>query len=313
MDWKNLLTKTPYLVLFIVLISIGIDQDIFAQSEIVIEGRFNVLEIIYENKTISYEYFISTQEEDKIKYTILDFEKTVSYLHELAGKYVRVTAHQKPDSLAPASISNLEKLEVISIIPLKDDKKNLTEEIAAAEMAPASLNSATLLNKFFNDTTEPHTKTYFENRFYSDPDSLAAYWADVSYDQFIFTGSVNGWLELPKTKSEYGVGGFSFHESVMKDIIPLHDPFVDFTNVELLLLVYNDHMPCGCAMATFFSQPVLTEEGVKDLLILHLPDTGDGFAVGLLSQNGIGTPAHEVGHTLGLFHNALPPPSTGFN
>ena len=297
-----------------------------SNDSVTMEGYFNIGEKIYPDGKFSYVYklFVDNGTEKKTAYSLKFAKDDPSSLHQLVGKHVKVKGkiNSKPANYAPFPSQN--KINVESISESNHTKKNaiVSERSFAAYTVP--LDSLAILVKFANLTaTEPHTKEYFQSRLYDASDSLNAFWQDASYRSFSMskvseslsstTDGVVNWQTLPKTSSQYlDSDGFFDDLIALQDAINLVDPYVNFNQVEQVILVFNDKFPDSMqpySFAYFGPVPITTSEGAKSILVVFSPDMGTafgGFPVGQTYFNGIGVTAHEMGHNFAWNHTPTP-------
>ena len=157
-----------------------------------------------------------------------------------------------------------------------------------------------------------HNSTYYQDLFYDSAGSLKNYYNVSSYGHFILNGTADDWKTLPSNKAVYVIDP----NLMVTHAMNVHEGTVDFCNptpVTNLLLVFNgDVIPGGGgAFGTLGTPATLrpTDDDCDNITasVSWLPDYGGGFCCGQDDERGLGTPAHEVGHNIGLRHTPPPP------
>jgi len=335
------LSKISLVIGIMILSSFGvgffvINYSYAAQIEsISIDGYFNISEKRFESGKSLYQYYLFVNEDDHITTYFLKFKNPPDNLLMLSGYSVNINGKLISDSVNKNDVFYDSKTIEVSTIDGISDSLGLAQKSSLHRDVPSSLKTVVILGKYFGDTTEPHSSTYFESRFFTDMDSLAAYWDDTSYGEIAMSaGTVDGtgvvnWQELPSTSTEYGIGDGVNEPTRRQDMIDLADSSIDFDgddnqiqnigpqiggpadngdDVDQVIMIYNDVFDDGnYAFAFFDPVPIVTDEGTLYVYLTHSPDTGDGFPVGIDFENGVGTIAHEMGHNFEWRHT--PPPS----
>jgi len=337
--------KIPKSIMFFIsilsiLLLIGFQTQIYSQTSDIsyIEGYFNVAEKIYADGSFEYEYYLfQTYDTDKTHTYQLIFETPPVDILSFSGRDVKVGFHTTFDSLLPLrptlSLPVLPAESIVSLNPdLKEDSQNSSASFEPLSVGvPKPIKTVVALVKFSDFPSEPHTPTYFKNRFFDDVDSLSNYWSDTSYNNTNLSGQVINWTTIG-TKATYHDGFSNFYDANARaDTIALIDSIVDFdgpdniiqnTNpdfgsgengddVDSMMFIHNTSYDTGLfAFAYLSPRPISTDEGLIYMYVSHYPDLGNSFAVGPGYQNGIGVAAHEMGHTFGWYHTPPPPPAT---
>ena len=302
--------KFYYFFLFIFLCSLSLFLfEVQASEEssnfVNLNGRFLILEKFFLDSPPIFENYLFVNENgEKISYQLV-FEEKPQNLMDFSGKDVVV--EWKMDSIIPQS--NMDKKEKsiihVSEISLENDL------ISVQSLAPSSINTIVLLNKFSDKEFEPHELSYFEERFFGTGDSLKNYWKNSSYEKFDWDGDVQPWRTLPSSYSSYGPSFFDF-ETAASDAIGIHDSFVDFNSYDQIIFVYNEIFHQGfTAFGSLGKVSVSTNDGTKDYFLIHTPDNPSNstwFPLGINFERGIGVMAHETGHNFGWEHSLQPSP-----
>jgi len=335
--------------IFLILISIasaGISNLAFAShaaGKITMEGYFNIGEKRFEDGSYSYEYYLFVDENGQQVPYFLRYDNPTDELFDLSGHNVQVRGYMDSGQTVQARfVPYANVINVDSISKSEAQPRSATESGSAARAVPSTLKTIVVLSRYNGDATEPHTAAYFQDRFFDAVDSLNGYWQDTSYGAISISGGVTAggantagvvnWQELPDTKAGYGAGAGAGESTRRADAIDLADPSVDFNgadnviqntgpqigepgdngdDVDQVILVYNDEFADGnYAFAFLDPVPIVTDEGTLYVYLVHSPDTGDGFPVGINFENGVGVTAHEMGHNFEWEHT---PPSFGFD
>ncbi len=76
-----------------------------------------------------------------------------------------------------------------------------TDSTAAAAVTSGSKKVLVLMVNFSNDTSQPYTASYANGIMFSNPDSVAAYYKEVSWGSMTVTGDVKGWYTIAANNS----------------------------------------------------------------------------------------------------------------
>ncbi len=330
-----------YIITSVLLVSLGSIQEIFAQSsdsEIILEGNFNILEKTYENGTLAYDYFLFPDEiplESSTYALIIETDKiTLEQLFDLLGKNVRVvgeivlaSADQDSNTFLPNSDSiKVQSIELLSFE--KSVQSSLSEKSIQSSSSESQfglpigrdvtpeIDAITILVKPPNNPLEPHPKSYFEEKFYNkDANSLASYYGANSYGNLDLTGTVLDWKLLPKTLGEY-----PSIWTVVSDAIAISDSEIDFNG--------DDDIIQNSSPNNFYIQEnngddidkitVITSGANKYDIVSSaflspvLIATDEGNLYVLLSQNGDYGNGYPVGEDFGMGYG-VPAHETGHN
>lgn len=304
---------------FSFLLFVSVAPSIFAETQMT--GRINIMDS-YSPTAGPHPYIFWFQPDDQDHPYRLNPNSLPSNILNFAGERVRIIMNDsKPIPLASSINPSQNFMDISSIEQLNKPSKTTPLQI------PASVRSVTLLNKFNDVSTIPldlngitsHTKTYYQNIFYDNSDSLKNYYLTSSYGKFSWSGSVDDWTTLPKNQAAYD---FNF-DLMISDTISAHDATVNFCNptpVTSLILIFNGNIDAsGSAFGslgtwTNFPQQTIdwpTNDGCSiTISVSWQPDDG-WFCCGLLLDNAIGVTAHELGHNQGFEHT--PPPPGGWS
>jgi len=305
------------------------------ESVIEVQGYFNIGEKRFEDGTSSYEYYLFDNDANEISYFLRFDEKQQQSLFDMSGTYVTVYGNMDNGQSSENTrfISESKVFDVTSITQTQPAGKS-QEHANMSRPVPESLTTVVILSQYDGTTIQPHPQNYFEDRIFTAVDSLNQYWQDNSYGNISIipgtiddTGVVN-WQMLPNTKFGYGAG-YGPNEPIRRaDVINLADTFIDFDgpdnviqnsgpqiggpgdngdDVDQVIMVYNDRFSDGNYAFAFFNPVrINTDEGSLFVYLTHMPDTGDGFPVGINFKNGVGVIAHEMGHNFNWRHTPTP-------
>jgi M6 family metalloprotease-like protein len=164
--------------------------------------------------------------------------------------------------------------------------------------APQSRPFAVILCRFSDSPqVTPATKAHYERYVPGNTfPSVSDYWREVSAGQLDLTGSaVYGWYDLPQPRSYYVSAGGSPHLAhLAQDCASVADADVDFPAFAGVAFQFNKDLGC-CSIAADIT---LDRDGQqKGYLAVWMADWATG---------GVGSYAHEIGHTFGLQHTSGP-------
>jgi len=148
---------------------------------------------------------------------------------------------------------------------------------AAATSTSGTKRVAVLLFNFSNDTSRPYTPAYARGVAFTNPDSVAAYYADSSWGQLTLTGDVYGWYTIPYSSATCNVDAWATAANSVATAAGVN--LGAYTNI-----VYAFPLASSCAW-----------NGWSDL---------PGSRAWLNGPNAMttGGMAHELGHNFGLNH-----------
>lgn len=313
--------KITLLSIFVLTLITGISQTPFsdAQSSVAIQGTFAIRDGISPNGNHFISYSLNTTTEEGLSHSYqLKFDALPNNIKDFSGKHVIVQGHfeddgNSEDSTFQKSIESNNNAGIFNAHTINSYfEKTLQPSLP---QTPRDLtepaNVVTLLVKFSDDPQEMHSQTFFNERFYTAPDSLNEFYKTSSYNQFSMTGSANDWVTLPSPNSSYHDGSFPLWEKVVDDAVVAHGITAgEFPNIDGLVIVTNNCIEPACSAWGDLAPNSYTITGVGTLntAVSWLPDQTDDFwccALGL--DNGLGVPGHEVGHNLGFEHTVAPP------
>jgi hypothetical protein len=154
----------------------------------------------------------------------------------------------------------------------------------------------TLLCKFADVDAEPLSVDYFRSLVIGSPDSLDAYWQEVSYGAVDLQGSeAFGWFTLNQPRSRYISPRMELPRlnRLAQDCASAADPVVDFSSFTGLNLVFND-----CIERPRGGVVTLRLEDVRRRISTTWLCTGWGSSHRIL--------AHEIAHSFGVPHSQSP-------
>src|SRR5262249_31476930 len=80
---------------------------------------------------------------------------------------------------------------------------------AARSTSVGPQRPARFLLKFPNDTSQQWTPDFVRAKYFTSPDSMAAYYKEQSFGKVTITGDVLGWYTLPTTNESCDPNGFT--------------------------------------------------------------------------------------------------------
>ena len=217
-------------------------------------------------------------------------------ISRLSGRRVRVEGETEPRP--PGAPTRLQAASVQSVQPQSE-----IVPWSSAAVAPVigSQPWVTLLCRFADIATEPHSVGYFEALLGGVKPGLDHYWRELSYDQINIVGSeVYGWYDLPQPRSHYiwdmdgdGEEEVAFGE-LTQDCTGVADADVYFPDYVGANLMFNAGLGC-CAWGGSWT---LDRDGqVIRYRMTWQPPWG---------YNNQAVLAHEMGHGFGLPHSSGP-------
>ena len=177
------------------------------------------------------------------------------------------------------------------------DHNNPTPELASQGFAiTGAQHWAVLMCKFSDVSSEPQTKSFFENMFErTTGPSLHNYWREVSYNNITaITADAHGWFTLPKSRAGYSfssaTAGFAV-EDIIQDCINVANPSVNFSLYDAVAVMLNSDSPVAITTLWPLSYP---DGAVIQLGALAIPSNKYNLAL----------VAHEMGHAYSLPHSS---------
>jgi len=348
--YNNITKKIIFTVFCILTVLIVISADnyfseAYRPDPSTMTGYFNIGEKLYSDGSGEFEYYLFVDRENGTRpYNVKFYNNENPF--DFTGRFVSIQGEVRKANADLVDEKNrfIQSSDIIDVSTIKDSvshrefNDNVDEAKKTSSMlraVPSSLKTVVILAKYSGDISEPHSKSYFEARWFTASDSLKNYWVDTSYNAITLstgtsdaTGVVN-WNGLPNTRAGYGPGGdfvrvddaidnadssidFNGADNIIQNTGPqIGGPGDNGDDVDQVIIVYNDIFSDGNYAFAYLSPIILfTNEGNLYVYLTQTPDDGAGFPVGINFENGVGVVAHEMGHNFDWQHT---PPSTGFD
>ena len=150
-----------------------------------------------------------------------------------------------------------------------------THRKAEAREALGTQRLAVFLLNFQNDRSQPWTTDFVRAKYFTSPDSMAAYYHEQSFGKTTITGDVLGWYTLPTTNESCDPNGFTTMANAMARAAG-----VNLSQYTQYQYVIGPGAPCGWAGLAYVPGTVSWVNGTIQLRVI----------------------SHEYGHNLGVHH-----------
>ena len=149
-------------------------------------------------------------------------------------------------------------------------------KLASHENASGTQKLAVFLLNFQNDTRQPWTVDFVRQKYFTAPDSMAAYYKEQSFGKVTITGDVLGWYTLP-TSSANNCDPNGWAVMAQNAAITAG---VDLNQYTQYQYVFGPGAPCGWAGLAYVPGTTSWINGTINLRVI----------------------SHEYGHNLGVHH-----------
>ena len=123
------------------------------------------------------------------------------FLATAAGETELVYAHAPAGDLAGAKVRVTGVTEGKRLFVADGATRKIAAATTAASYSTGTRRVAVVLLNFSNDTSQPYTKETARGVAFTNPESVAAYYAESSWGQLALTGDVFGWYTIPNTNT----------------------------------------------------------------------------------------------------------------
>jgi M6 family metalloprotease-like protein len=217
-----------------------------------------------------------------------DLVRTVGGVDRLDGRRVELVIGS---DRREAEDQLLKRKPIVHSIRILSDET----QSKASKAVSGSRPWVSVLCKFSDISTEPHSLSYFQNMYATTYPGLDHYWREVSYNIANVTGSVAvAWVNLPHPRSHYESEGTQSGydlNALAADCTAAADPYVYFPNFVGINMMFNATFgPYAWGGSRYFSL-----DGVsRRYSVTWEPPWG---------YEDICVIAHEMGHGFGLPHS----------
>ena len=146
---------------------------------------------------------------------------------------------------------------------------------AARAYAVGPQRLAVFLLNFTNNTSQPWTTDFVRQKYFTSPDSMAAYYREQSFGKTTITGDVLGWYTLPTTNESCDPNGFTTMANAAARAAG-----VNLSQYTQYQYVIGPGAPCGWSGLAYVPGTISWVNGTIQLRVI----------------------AHEYGHNLGVHH-----------
>ena len=146
---------------------------------------------------------------------------------------------------------------------------------AAQASAVGQQRLAVFLLNFTNDASQPWTTEFVRQKYFTSPDSMAAYYKEQSFGKTTIVGDVLGWYTLPTTNELCDPNGFTTMANAAARAAG-----VNLSQYTQYQYVIGPGAPCGWAGLAYVPGTTSWVNGTIGLRVI----------------------AHEYGHNLGVHH-----------
>ncbi len=227
-------------------------------------------------------------------------EVSLRTLHLNSGKRVSVSvASSSKIGRSTQHASSLFITNMVVIAPAPDEAVALQREGGSAAAAE-SKRYVSLLCKFSDVVTEGQPFSYFDAMYGDAPGQLGHYWREVSSEAINLIGSRayggaggnSGWFTMIGPRSKYISPTRKVDLGLLfDDCTSVADPFVDFSNVDGINLMFNGEIGC-CAWGGGWRATL--DGNNREFPTTWEPDW---------AWSDVAVLAHEMGHSFGLPHS----------
>ncbi|MBD3857943.1 MAG: hypothetical protein IFK92_15735, partial [Acidobacteria bacterium] len=165
-----------------------------------------------------------------------DLVRTAGGADRLDGRKVELVVESYSDVFGKPQFTKIPTAHSIRIISDGPRSK-------AAKAVSGSRPWVSILCKFSDISTKPHSLSYFQNMYATTYPGLDHYWREVSYNIANVTGSVAvAWVNLPHPRSHYESEGTQSGydlNALAADCTAAADPYVYFPNFVGINMMFN--------------------------------------------------------------------------
>ncbi len=240
----------------------------------------------FDKKEIRSEFYLkSGGKRIRLYFTNEDVE------HLPSGEKLEIKGYQVDGKIAVSHFSSSNKISPHEVFNLASPDQGVSEPVQKPTPTPLPTKRiAVVLFNFADRREEPWTVDDIKKWTFTEPNSVAAYYKEVSFGKLNFTGDVYGWLNLSMSA---GTGCPSYDASIEAKN-QLMAKGVNLDSYDNVIYAF----PSMNCWAPAWAEIVGKQSWINGTYNLY----SQPFPSASLANTNVGMVIHELGHNLGMNH-----------